>query len=80
MVPGVSKKHVRVKYNLLDWKSKSDTEKFRNIVQKAELNDMKWSELSGNEKWGVVSVPIVAGLVVGGMSLTTFMRWFLSRD
>ena len=75
MVPGVSKNHVRVKYELSDWQSKSKTEKYRNITQSAEINDMKWKELSKSEKWSVVSLPVAGALTVGGVALFSFMRW-----
>ena len=75
LLPGVSKKHIRVKYEFSNWESKSDNEKYRNVIQKAEINDMKWKELSRSEKYGVISAPLATLLTIGGVSLFSFMRW-----
>ena len=79
LIPGVSKKHIKVKYDLKEWQSKSDTEKYREILQTAEMNDMSWKELNTEEKWGVASIPIAIGVVGGGVGLLSLMRWITSR-
>ncbi len=65
LIPFVSKKHVRITYNAGDWQGKdTDKTRSRNIKQKIELNEMKWKELSGPEKTGVIC-PILGGLFLG---------------
>jgi len=68
LIPFVSKNHVRITYNAEDWQGKdTDKTRSRNIKQKVEFNEMKWKELSGLEKTGVICP--VAGAAFLGTSL-----------